>query len=349
LNVGCYRQMVQGKREVGLYLSPGKDARLHIERYWSRNEPCEVVCCWGIDPALFIAASQTFPKTVSELDFVGGMLGRPVELVKGDATSLYYPARAEIVVEGVIPPNSQKLEGPFGEFTGYYGRPEDYAFLMQIKAVHHRDNPILTHALMADYPANEVALLYSIARSARVWNDLDRVGVPGIKGVYAHPAAAGGFGASAGLFATAAAAAGFGASVGLAGAETARRSSARGVLLQMDHRRGRRRGSLQHQPGPVGDVHAVQPRRGHRHPAPDVVHVARPHPEPARGAALWLQGADQRLHGAPLPQAVLQAHQASPLGIRVRRRALEAARLRRSPPEAVGARRLGSCSRSACS
>src|SRR2546425_13345849 len=32
LNVGCYRQMVQGKREVGLYLSPGKDARLHIER-----------------------------------------------------------------------------------------------------------------------------------------------------------------------------------------------------------------------------------------------------------------------------------------------------------------------------
>ncbi len=193
LNVGCYRQMVQGKDQVGLYLSPGKDARLHIERYWSRGEPCEVVACWGIDPALFIAASQTFPKTVSEFDFVGGMLGRPVELVKGEATSLYYPANAEIAVEGVIPPSSQKLEGPFGEFTGYYGRPEDYAFLMQIKAVHYRDEPILTHALMADYPANECALLYSVARSARVWNDLDKLGVPGIKGVYAHPAAAGGF------------------------------------------------------------------------------------------------------------------------------------------------------------
>ena len=193
LNVGCYRQMVQGKREVGLYLSPGKDARLHIERYWSRNEPCEVVCCWGIDPALFIAASQTFPKTTSELDFVGGILGRPVELVKGEATSLLYPARAEIAVEGVIPPNSQKLEGPFGEFTGYYGRPEDYAFLVQVKAVHYRDHPILTHALMADYPANECAVLYSVARSARIWNDLDKLGVPGIQGVYAHPAAAGGF------------------------------------------------------------------------------------------------------------------------------------------------------------
>jgi UbiD family decarboxylase len=194
LNVGTYRQMVQGKNQVGLYLSPGKDARLHIERYWSRGEPCEVVMCWGIDPALFIVASQTVPKTISEFDFVGGMMGRPVELVKGDRTSLLYPAHVEIAAEGVILPDSQKLEGPFGEFTGYYGRPEDYAFLVDVKAVHYRDNPILTHALMADYPANECALLYSVARSARVWNDLDRVGVPGIKGVYAHPAAAGGFG-----------------------------------------------------------------------------------------------------------------------------------------------------------
>ncbi len=193
LNVGTYRQMVQGRDQVGLYLSPGKDARLHIERYWSRNEPCEVVCCWGIDPALFIAASQTFPKTLSELDFVGGMTGRPVELTKGEATSLPYPARAEIVAEGLIPPNSQKLEGPFGEFQGYYGRPEDLAFLVEVKAVHYRDEPVLTHAMMADYPANENALLYSIARSARIWNDLERLGVPGIRGVYAHPAAAGGF------------------------------------------------------------------------------------------------------------------------------------------------------------
>ena len=194
LNVGTYRQMVQAKDQVGLYLSPGKDARLHIERCWSRGEACEVVMCWGIDPALFIVACQTFPKTVSELDFAGGLMGRPVELVKGEVTSLVYPARAEIVAEGIIPPDSQKLEGPFGEFTGYYGRPEDLAFLVHVKAVHHRDNPILTHALMADYPANENSTLFSVARSARIWNDLDRLGVPGIRGVYSHPAAAGGWG-----------------------------------------------------------------------------------------------------------------------------------------------------------
>jgi len=194
LNVGTYRMMVHDRNHVGLYLSPGKDARLHIERYWSRGEPCEVVAVWGVIPALFIVGSQTFPKTVSELDFVGGILGQPIELVKGAAGSLPYPARAEIVMEGVVGPNAQKLEGPFGEFTGYYGRPEDYAFLVEVKAVHHREDPILTNALMADYPACEQSLLFAVARSARIWNDLDRLGVPGIKGVYCHPASAGGFG-----------------------------------------------------------------------------------------------------------------------------------------------------------
>jgi len=116
LNVGCYRQMVQARNEVGLYLSPGKDARLHIERYWSRGEPCEIVAVWGVDPAMFIAASLTFPKTVSELDFIGGITGRPVELCKGQVGSIPYPARAEIVIEGIVHPNAQKREGPFGEF-----------------------------------------------------------------------------------------------------------------------------------------------------------------------------------------------------------------------------------------
>ena len=194
LNVGCYRQMVQDRNHVGLYLSPGKDARLHIERYWSRNEPCEAVAVWGVDPAMFVAASLGFGKTLSELEFIGGITGRPVELCKGQAGGVPYPARAEIVAEGVIQPNAMKLEGPFGEFTGYYGRPEDMAFLMEVKALHYRDNPILTHALMADYPANETSLLYSIARAAKIWNDLDRLGVPGIRGVYCHPAAAGGWG-----------------------------------------------------------------------------------------------------------------------------------------------------------
>jgi UbiD family decarboxylase len=194
LNVGTYRMMVQGPRQCGLYLSPGKDARLHITRAWQRGESIQVAAAWGIDPLFMVVGSQTFPKNLSEYDFAGGIKGQPVPVVRGKATDLLLPANAEFVIEGEIRPGSIKAEGPFGEFPGYYGRPEAGAPLVDITAVHYRTRPILTNALMADYPSCEQSGFFAVARAARIWADLDRLGIPGIAGVYSHPAAAGGFG-----------------------------------------------------------------------------------------------------------------------------------------------------------
>ncbi len=194
INVGTYRMMVHDRNHVGLYLSPGKDARLHIARAWQRGEPVEVAAALGVHPLWMIVASQTFPKNMSEYEAIGGIMGAPLEVTQGETTGLLLPARAEIVIEGVIPANTTKLEGPFGEFTGYYGRPEAGAPLVEVTAVHYRDDPILTNALMADYPSCEMALFYAIMKSARLWDDLDKYGIPGIAGVWTLPAAASGFG-----------------------------------------------------------------------------------------------------------------------------------------------------------
>src|SRR3974390_815808 len=172
LNIGTYRMMVQGKAQVGLYLSPGKDARLHITRAWQQGKPIHVAAAWGIDPLFML-------------------------VVRGTTTDLMLPANAELVIEGTIQPNSVKAEGPFGEFPGYYGRPEAGCPLVDVTAVHYRTRPILTNALMADYPSCEQSGFFSVIRSAKIWDDLDRLGIPGIKGVYSHPAAAGGFGMTA--------------------------------------------------------------------------------------------------------------------------------------------------------
>ncbi len=194
INVGTYRMMVHDRNHVGLYLSPGKDARLHISRAWQRGEDVEVAAALGVHPLLMIVGSQTFPKNMSEYDAIGGIMGAPLEVIPGETTRLVLPARAEIVIEGVIRANSTRLEGPFGEFTGYYGRPEAGAPLVEVTAVHYRDDPILTNALMADYPSCEMALFYAITKSARLWDDLDKYGIPGIRGVWTVPAAASGFG-----------------------------------------------------------------------------------------------------------------------------------------------------------
>lgn len=194
LNVGTYRMMLQGKREVGLYLSPGKDARLHITRCWEKGESIPVAAAWGIDPLFMLVGSQTFPKNVSEYEFAGGIKGEPIPVVRAQTSDLLLPANAEIVVEGVIRPDSVKTEGPFGEFPGYYGRPEAGCPLVDVTRVHYRTRPVLTNAIMADYPSCEQSGFFAVIRSARIWDDLDKLGIPGVQGVYAHPAGAGGFG-----------------------------------------------------------------------------------------------------------------------------------------------------------
>ncbi|MCF5745654.1 MULTISPECIES: UbiD family decarboxylase [Pseudomonas syringae group] len=194
LNVGTYRMMIQGPREVGLSLAPGKDALRHIHQAWARGEALPVAAAWGVDPLMMVVGSQSLPPGVSEYDFAGGIKGKPVEVVRAKNSDLLIPAAAEIVIEGVIRPGSTREEGPFGEFTGYYGYKDIDCPLIEVTALHYRTRPILTNALMADFPSNEQSAFFSTIRSAKIWSDLDKLGIQGIKGVYCPPAAAGAFG-----------------------------------------------------------------------------------------------------------------------------------------------------------
>jgi 4-hydroxy-3-polyprenylbenzoate decarboxylase len=194
INVGCYRQMLQGPNRIGLYCSPGKHGLLDREAWWEQGKPCEVVAAYGIDPVLFMLAAQSFGAEQSELDVAGGIMGRPVELTKAEFVSLPIPAHAEFVIEGLLHQGDVMPEGPLGEFTGYYGRERSPQPVIEVKAVHHRKSPIFTHALMARYPSCEVGAYYAIMRSARILDDLERIGVPGVVSAYSHPAAASGWG-----------------------------------------------------------------------------------------------------------------------------------------------------------
>lgn len=193
-NVGCYRQMLHGPRQVGLYCSPGKHGLLDREGWWARGEPCEVVCAYGIDPVLFMVAAQSFGLNQSELDVAGGMMGRGVALTKAQSVNLPIPAYAEIVIEGTVRQGHVLPEGPLGEFTGYYGRERSPQPVIDVKVLHYRRKPIFTHALMAKYPSCEIGAYYAIMRSARILDDLSGIGVPGVVSAYAHPAAASGWG-----------------------------------------------------------------------------------------------------------------------------------------------------------
>ena len=302
INVGCYRQMLQGPNRIGLYCSPGKHGLLDREAWWARGEPCEVVAAYGIDPVLFMLAAQSFGADQSELDVAGGIMGRPIELTKAEFVSLPIPANAEFVIEGVLRQGDVMPEGPLGEFTGYYGRERSPQPVMEVLAVHHRKSPIFTHALMARYPSCEIGAYYAIMRSARILDDLERIGVPGVVAAYSHPGRGVGLGHGRGLD-PAEICRTFGAGAGARCAMSGRR-----LLHQMGHRGGRRRRSDRLQRRALGAEHALPSFRGYRHPAQHLVDGSRSQPLSARDAAVRLQGADQCLQTAPASEAISTIH-----------------------------------------
>ncbi len=194
MNVGTYRMMVHDRTHVGVGIDPGKDAEAHLRRAWAAGRPLPVLAIVGVHPLWLAMGGQKFPSRISEYDAIGGIMGAPVELVEIGDDRLLAPAGAEIVLEGHIEPGAIKPDGPFGEFSGYYGEPNERASVMSVTAIHHRRDPILTNALLAEYPSIESALFGAVSRSARLWDDLDRLGIPGIRGVWAVPAAVNGKG-----------------------------------------------------------------------------------------------------------------------------------------------------------
>src|SRR5262249_38281629 len=127
INLGTYRVMIHDRDTLGFYISPGKQGRIMREKYFAKGQPCKVAMSFGQDPLIYLAGGMEVPRGLSEYDWVGGVQGGAVPVIKGDYTGLPIPAYSEIVVEGEALPDQNLPEGPFGEWTGYYAssvRPE---------------------------------------------------------------------------------------------------------------------------------------------------------------------------------------------------------------------------------
>ncbi len=185
VNLGTYRVMVHDKNHVGFYISPGKHGRMHRDKYFERGEPCPVAMIIGGDPLLLIASTLEIPYGVNEYEWAGMLRGRPYKVFKGKYTGLPLPAEAEIVLEGFAYPDDKRMEGPFGEWTGYYAssaRPEP---VMEVKAVYHRNDPIII-GLPPEKPPYEAHRYRVYLRSALLKREIEAAGVPDVTAVWCH-------------------------------------------------------------------------------------------------------------------------------------------------------------------
>ena len=190
VNVATYRVMVHDENTVAVWMSPGKHGRMISEKYFSQGKPCPVLISCGQDPLLFIAAHQEIDPGVNEFAYAGGQRGRPIEVIPSELHALPIPAHAEVVLEGEIMPDETRLEGPFGEFMGYYASNATELPIVRVRRVYWRSNPILTLAVPSRPPEN-FTFARATVKSAMIWDEMEKAGIPGVKGVWCHEAGAG--------------------------------------------------------------------------------------------------------------------------------------------------------------
>ncbi len=186
LNAGAYRAQVHDKTSVGVLMAPGHHGALHREKYWKKGEPLPLVMVLGGDPLAFFYGGTEAPYGVFEIDIIGGLRGRPVRMVSGKVTGLPFPADAEVVLEGYVTPDRREIEGPFGEWTGHYAGGAAPHPVLDIKAIYHRNDPILVGVPPMGAGPDEMARYRAVLRSAIVKQNMVSAGVPEVQQVWCH-------------------------------------------------------------------------------------------------------------------------------------------------------------------
>jgi len=184
VNWAIYRIMAHDEKSLGLLLYPSGQhgGRIFFSKYEARGETMPIALAFGVDPAINISCFTSFPAGVSEVDMAGALRKAPVELVKCETVDLEVPASAEIIIEGEIHPHDKRIEGPFGEYTGYVGGGHISTPVIHVKCITYRDDPILTMSNLSRY---ETATCFAISTSAISLRLLREAGIP-VRGVYMY-------------------------------------------------------------------------------------------------------------------------------------------------------------------
>lgn len=198
-DVTIHRLCIQSKNELSIFLQPGsRHIGAMAERASQLNQPLPISISVGVDPAIEIGSCfepPTTPLGYNELSIAGAIRQQPVKLHKCVSINENAIANAEYVIEGEIVPGVKVVEDQnshtgyaMPEFPGYNGQASDECWLIRVKAVTTRKNPIMQTVIG---PSEEHVNLAGIPTEASIYNMIEKA-LPGkVINVYAHPSGGG--------------------------------------------------------------------------------------------------------------------------------------------------------------
>jgi menaquinone biosynthesis decarboxylase len=153
-NLGLYRLQVFGPDQTGMHWQSMKGGRGHYWEAEQKGQDLEVAVVIGADPILMMSSILPLPEDIDEIGFAGFLRGKSVPMVRAKTLNMSVPATAEIILEGVVPANERRVEGPFGDHFGHYSEAAEFP-VFHIRKVTRRRNAVYAATVVGKPPQED--------------------------------------------------------------------------------------------------------------------------------------------------------------------------------------------------
>ena len=190
-NLGCYRAQVKARDRVGLNMSleSGKDGHAHWLKWKKLGKKMPAAIVLGGPPCVLYVGGMKVPQGVDELTIAGGLVGKPLNVVRARTVDLLVPAEAEIVIEGYVNTEFLEPEAPFGESHGLVNLQE-YNCYMDVTAITRRKDAIFMNYINQLAPS-ESSVRSRVTMEGLYLKELKGMQIGGLKKIVFHEALTG--------------------------------------------------------------------------------------------------------------------------------------------------------------
>ncbi len=162
-HTGIYRLQQYSKSTLGMHFQVHRIGANNYRKWASRGERMPVAAVIGADPATVFSGLAPVPEGISNFAFAGFLRSEPLEMVPARSIELEVPASAEVVLEGYVDPEERRVEGPFGDHTGYYSAPEEFP-VFHVTRITRRSRPIYLSTVTGKPPTEDAVLGKAVER-----------------------------------------------------------------------------------------------------------------------------------------------------------------------------------------
>ncbi|EAC1577747.1 menaquinone biosynthesis decarboxylase [Campylobacter coli] len=153
-NLGMYRLQMSDKNELLIHWQIHKDGANFYHEYKNAGfKKMPVSIAIGGDPLYIWCSQAPLPKGIFELLLYGFIKKTPAKITPCE-NGIFVPYDSDIVIEGYVDLEEFKVEGPFGDHTGFY-TPAELFPVMKVEKIYAKKDAIYQATVVGKPPLED--------------------------------------------------------------------------------------------------------------------------------------------------------------------------------------------------